>query len=137
MTGVHDVAAAVIERLGEMTTMKLQKLVYYCQAWHLARHKSPMFHEEIQAWKDGPVVRALFEVHRGRLTVSAWERGNPANLSSDELQTVDWVAETYGHLSPEYLSRVTHADSPWNMARSEINAQAPANVPITDKLIYE
>ena len=37
MTSVHDVAAALLREAGEMTTMKLQKLAYYCQSWHLAR----------------------------------------------------------------------------------------------------
>lgn len=35
MTTSQDVAAALIDRLGEMTAMKLEKLVYYCQCWPL------------------------------------------------------------------------------------------------------
>ncbi|BAS11810.1 conserved hypothetical protein [Arthrobacter sp. Hiyo8] len=53
----------------QMTTMKLQKLVYYCQAWHLAWDGWAMFPEEIQAWASGPVCPALYEVHRGIFAV--------------------------------------------------------------------
>ena len=44
---------------GQMTAKKLEKLVYYAQAWHLARHQRPLFPETIEAWAQGPVVRHL------------------------------------------------------------------------------
>ena len=40
---VDDVASAILNRLGEMTAMKLQKLVYYSQAWHLVWEEKPLF----------------------------------------------------------------------------------------------
>ena len=52
-----------------MATMKLHILIYYCQAWHLAWAGTPIFAETIEAWEDGPVVPALFEVHRGVFAV--------------------------------------------------------------------
>lgn len=62
---VFDVAEYILEQYGEMTAMKLQKLVYYCQAWHLAWDGEPLFRESIEAWANGPVVPALYEAHRG------------------------------------------------------------------------
>ncbi len=47
---VQDVAAYIIERHGRMSSMKLQKLVYYSQAWHLVWDDEPLFPERIQAW---------------------------------------------------------------------------------------
>jgi uncharacterized phage-associated protein len=35
MTSVFDVAQYILRRKGQMTTWKLQKLVYYSQAWSL------------------------------------------------------------------------------------------------------
>lgn len=73
---VFDVAEYILEKHAaehpespQMTTMKLQKLVYYCQAWHLVWDGRPMFPEEIQAWASGPVCPAPYEVHRGVFTV--------------------------------------------------------------------
>lgn len=57
-TTVFDVAEYILEQHGEMTSMKLQKLVYYCQAWHLAWSDEPLFRESIEAWANGPVVPA-------------------------------------------------------------------------------
>ncbi|MEH2444259.1 MAG: type II toxin-antitoxin system antitoxin SocA domain-containing protein [Nostoc sp.] len=39
----------------EMTNMKVQKLLYYAQNLHLAMYDEPLFEEEIQAWRYGPV----------------------------------------------------------------------------------
>jgi len=137
MAGVHDVAAAIVERIGPLTTMKLQKLVYYCQAWHLARHREVLFDEEIQAWRDGPVVRDLYDLHKGAYSTSRWDAGNPVTLTADQLKTVSWVVETYGQLSPEYLSRITHSDSPWKIARGDLQPDAYSGRPISVDLIYE
>ncbi len=63
---VDDVAAALLAAAGQMTAMKLQKLAYYVQSWHLVRHGRPAFADPIEAWADGPVVRRLFDRHRGR-----------------------------------------------------------------------
>ncbi len=61
MVSVHDVAAIILQECGEMTAMKLQKLVYYSQAWSLVWDDAPSFPEEIQAWANGPVVPVLYE----------------------------------------------------------------------------
>jgi hypothetical protein len=74
---VHDVAAGLLSRLGSMTTMKLQKLVYYCQAWHLARYGEPLFPDEVQAWREGPVVPRLYAQHRKQYMVVDWQWGTP------------------------------------------------------------
>ena len=66
---VHDVAAYVLREAGAMSTVKLHKLVYYSQAWHLVWDEEPLFVEPIEAWANGPVVRALYDHHRGRFGV--------------------------------------------------------------------
>jgi uncharacterized phage-associated protein len=49
--------------------MKLQKLLYYCQGWHLAWDGEPLFGEEFEAWLSGPVCRELYELHKGEYSV--------------------------------------------------------------------
>lgn len=68
MASVFDVAAYILERQGPMTTWKLQKLVY-CQAWSLVWDDDVLFPEEIEAWANGPVVRELYNAHRGKRAV--------------------------------------------------------------------
>jgi uncharacterized phage-associated protein len=40
--------------------MKLQKLLFYAHAWHLAYKGTPLFEEDFEAWPWGPVVRDVY-----------------------------------------------------------------------------
>lgn len=44
-----------------ISNLKLQKLVYYAQAWHLAIHGTPLFEEDFEAWVHGPVIPSLYQ----------------------------------------------------------------------------
>jgi uncharacterized phage-associated protein len=44
-----------------LSNLKLQKLVYYAQAWHLALEESPLFEEDFEAWIHGPVLPTLYQ----------------------------------------------------------------------------
>ena len=64
MAQVNDVARYILERQsGSVSTMKLQKLVYYAQAWSLVWDEKPLFHVRIEAWANGPIVRELYDQH--------------------------------------------------------------------------
>src|SRR5262249_49336794 len=56
----RDVAPALRERLPDLGTVKLHKLLYYCQGHHLAIFGEPLFSETISAWDMGPVVGTLW-----------------------------------------------------------------------------
>ena len=66
MATVFDVAAYILGKQGASSTWKLQKLVYYSQAWSLVWDGTPLFEEEIQAWIGGPVCPDLYSKHRGQ-----------------------------------------------------------------------
>lgn len=71
MAAAIDVAEYILSQHGEMSAMKLHRLVYYSQGWHLAWEGHPLFEDEIQAWANGPVIPALYELHRGSFTLKA------------------------------------------------------------------
>jgi uncharacterized phage-associated protein len=113
----HDVATFILQQCGEMTAMKLQKLIYYSQAWSLVWDEEPLFNEEIQAWANGPVVPALYVKHQGLFKVRKWN-GKPENLNDAQRETVLKVIEFYGQMSSQVLSDLTHREDPWLKARS-------------------
>lgn len=117
MANVHDVAAYILRKRGAMSAMKLQKLVYYSQAWSLVWDDRPIFREPIVAWANGPVVYELFDRHRGQYIVDSWSAGDPDALTEVEKETVDAVLGGYGDLSAQQLSALTHAEDPWIEAR--------------------
>jgi uncharacterized phage-associated protein len=128
---VDDVAGAILAAAGPMTAKKLEKLVYYAQAWHLAWHQRPLFPETIEAWAQGPVVRHLYDQHRRQYQVRVWASGDADRLSEDERHTVAWVVGKYGPFTAEALSRMTHHDSPWRTARGALAEDARSDRPIT------
>jgi len=116
MATSHDVAKFILEECGEMTAMKLQKLVYYCQAWSLVWDDEPLFNEPIQAWANGPVVPALYERHRGKYKITHWD-GNIKALTKNQKDTIKHVLRFYHDKASYWLSELTHREAPWADAR--------------------
>lgn len=120
----HDIAAYILKKMKICTHMKLQKLVYYSQAWSLVWLERPLFKDKIQAWANGPVVPAIYRTLRGEYQVVPKDlpQGDPAALADDDKKAVDAVLDFYGDKSPQWLSDLTHAEQPWIMARKGIPA---------------
>ena len=117
MANVFDVAQYILHKQGTMTTMKLQKLVYYCQAWALVWDTKPLFAEQIQAWASGPVVPELYNVHRGKFEIDSLSVGNKDKLEKYERETIDSVLSYYGGKEAQWLSDLSHLEKPWKQAR--------------------
>ncbi|QPM68209.1 Panacea domain-containing protein [Atribacter laminatus] len=131
MVSVFDVAAFIIDQLGPITAMKLQKLVYYCQAWSLVWDDTPLFEERIEAWSNGPVVPALFEFHKGQYIVDSIPNGDPEKLNKNQKETVEAVLVYYGKKSSRWLSDLTHMEDPWKNTRAGISNDERSNREIT------
>lgn len=114
-----DVAAYVLEKIGKCTTMKLHKLLYYCQAWSLVWDEAPLYNDKIEAWANGPVIRRLFNYHKGLYEVCAddFSIGNSQLLSIVQKETIDKVLDFYGGKSAQWLINLTHSETPWINAR--------------------
>lgn len=137
MATVHDVAAYILEKQGSMTTMKLQKLVYYAQAWALVWDERPLFKARVEAWASGPVVPALYRLHRGQFKVNRWPSGEPSKLTGTERETVDAVLGFYGPQSSHWLSDLTHQESPWIEAREGLGPGERGSTEITHAAMAE
>lgn len=122
MANVFDVAKYILHTNGPMSTWKLQKLCFYSQAWSLAWTEKALFDEEFEAWANGPVCRELFYAHQGRFAISEEEltKGDPSNLSGDEIDTINVVLRDYGGMAPYELRELSHSESPWKDARGSL-----------------
>jgi uncharacterized phage-associated protein len=140
MAQVRDVASYVLAKRGSMSAMKLQKLCYYAQAWHLVWEDRPLFDAEVQAWANGPVIPELYREHRGQFTVASDDiHGNPAALDSSEAESVDEVLRFYGDMTAHQLSELTHRERPWAGAREAagVGAMERSSVPISIAAMQE
>ncbi|MBF0097354.1 MAG: DUF4065 domain-containing protein [Magnetococcales bacterium] len=132
MATVFDVAEYILEKKGPMTAMKLQKLVYYSQAWHATWEEKPLFDSRIEAWANGPVVPDLYSRHRGAFLVGTGNfRGNSDALTQNEKESIDRVIEYYGDKNPQWLSDLTHLEDPWILARKGLDEREAGSREIT------
>lgn len=138
MANVFDTARYVLEKLGPMSTMKLQKLCYYCQAWSLVWDDKELFPEEFHAWANGPVCRELFFQTQGQFSVSAEdEPGDSNNLTENQKDSINIVLEHYGPHNAQWLSQLTHMEDPWNIARVGIPSGVGCDRVITKESMAE
>ncbi len=119
MANVFDVAKYILEKMGNTTTMKLQKLCYYSQAWTLAWDDVPLFNEDFEAWANGPVCRELYNKHCGKFNISSGMLlvGDSSNLTDEQKENINIVLKDYGDKEPYWLSGLTHSERPWQEAR--------------------
>ncbi len=118
MATVFDVAQYILEQTGLITTIKLEKLVYYAQAWHLVWEETPLFDARIEAWANGPVCPRLYAKHKGEFKVGPQRGiGNSKRLLDNERESINVVLKTYGDKTTEYLVFLTHSEAPWKDAR--------------------
>ena len=125
MPTVFDVAGYLLELKADKsnwTTIKLQKLVYYCQAWSLVWDEAPLFPERIEAWASGPVAPDLFQRFKGSYYVPPSPVGDASVLTDVQKETIEAVFRDYGNRSAHWLVELTHQEDPWKDARERAGA---------------
>lgn len=131
---VFDVAAYLLGKFdGPISTMKLQKLCFYSQAWALVWDESPIFPEPFQAWANGPVCPELYQAHRGSYSIEELPStvdADPSRLTGAFKETIDLVVDAYGDMSGGALSALTHSERPWLDARGDLGINARSSVVI-------
>lgn len=137
MAAVIDVAQCILELTGPISSWKLQKLVYYSQAWHCVWEDKSLFDAKIEAWANGPVCRELYERHRGTFIVDNFAGGDCSRLTAGERESVEKVVEFYGRFDGQQLSDLTHMEAPWKNARAGLSPSERGNVEITLEAMSE
>ncbi|MGJ4728994.1 Panacea domain-containing protein [Luteimonas sp. SDU101] len=111
-----------------VTHLGLQKLVYFCHAWSLAKLGKPLIKHQFEAWQFGPVLQYLYrdfkEFDRNPITTRA-RRLNPQTGHTEIVQcTLDWETDAllrkvigfYGRLSAGTLVELSHSEGgPWDL----------------------
>ncbi len=130
-----------IESGDTISPLKLQKLLYYCQAWHYTIFNEPLFEEEIQAWAHGPVVPSQY--HRFADTPRSTNIDisiitlEPPTLPRDCEELLKEVMDIYGEHSASYLEQLTHNERPWVETRGNLPEYAASDKVIPLSLMYE
>jgi uncharacterized phage-associated protein len=116
----------------EMTNMKVQKLLYYAQCLHLALYDQPLFEEEIQAWRYGPVCPPAYRFYSNfeakQLPVPSKE--SLLQLPKDKQELLEAIWGYFGGYHAYKLSDMTHGEFPWKKARRGLLPEASSIEPI-------
>jgi uncharacterized phage-associated protein len=107
-----------------ITHLKIQKLLYFSEAWCQVLLERELFSENMEAWAHGPVVRDVFNQFSG----SSW---GPLSATSEVIEfdedvrgVLSQVLDAYGNVAAKTLEHLTHQDKPWKDARGTLSPEA-------------
>ena len=102
-----------------ITPLKLQKILYYAQGYHLAMFNKALFNEDFQAWAHGPANPDIYNLYK-HYGFSSIDKPNGSVPTLDKTLT-DFLYDiwnTFGIYDGKYLEELTHTEEPWLKARS-------------------
>ncbi|HBR27797.1 MAG TPA: hypothetical protein DD789_00010 [Firmicutes bacterium] len=122
---------------------KLQKLLYFAQLIHLAKHNKTLFEDPIFAYKNGSVVediRLKYKRENGTFVNEAYQAS--FDLPPEALETLYLTETIFGDASVDELSELNHQHKGWEIAflRSKIRGEYVkelAEISIEDIVQYD
>lgn len=108
------IAENQVEGMDMLTNLKLQKLLYYEQGYHLAMYGEPLFDEKIEAWFYGPVVPVVYNKYKKYEASGIPSEDYELKFASqDEEDLFNEVFDVYNAFSASKLVSMTHEEMPW------------------------
>jgi uncharacterized phage-associated protein len=137
----HIVTHYVNQKGDTVSHKKLQKLIYYVEAWNLVHLADPLIEEDFEAWVHGPVLPSLYHELKqfgyNDLNVVADESDTPDKLveeiiaknkiTGDQLDLIYSVLNKYGSMNSFQLELLSHNEAPWIEAREGVPPHQPCN----------
>lgn len=126
LTADYVISAMLADRgNGTLSNLKLQKLLYYIEAWHLGILGTKFYSpdEDFEAWVHGPVNRSVYERFADSkylyspITLDDRQNKDP-QLEKEDKEFVDYILDNYGQFSGMELETMTHNETPWIEARA-------------------
>ena len=127
------VISYIFQKLGEVTPLMLQKLLYFIQGVYSALYGKPIFEEDCRAWIHGPVYPEVYDLFRDFKynpiddARFALLEGTEDALTEDEKRIIDLVVNTFGMYGGKVLEKITHNEDPWMEARRGYGDDIPSN----------
>lgn len=151
MTDINDIADYIISSYCEEKShnnfiaiqyMKLQILVFYCQAWYLSEYKISLFSEDFEAWIFGPVNRNLFERFGEWLykpiTINDINFNFDKNKIDENIKNfIDEILLVYEEFDSTQLIDLVRRELPWKFTRKGLDSAEKCNKIIDKNLIMK
>ncbi|HAK5374823.1 TPA: DUF4065 domain-containing protein [Salmonella enterica] len=139
LNSVADYLLCFAQEHGDlMTPLKLQKMVFYADAWYMALNDGQeLISAQFEAWVHGPVARELYS----RFADYKWrpidEEIQCPDLPDEVKKHLDEIYQVFGGYSAYELEQLTHQEKPWLSARGGIPEDAPCQNVIDKKVTAE
>jgi uncharacterized phage-associated protein len=140
MVDSADLANYILAKVPDVKHLKLQKLLYYIEAWHLALEDESIIQDDFQAWVHGPVSQKIWHIYKAQSTlynIISFDQGEAeaavrkldGTLSPEQKELIADVLEEYGSKTAYALECLTHSEEPWRAARKGVpDGEASNNV---------
>lgn len=145
-TDAKTVAEFILKNYGPMSHLKLQKLLYYCEGYHLGYFETSLFDEQFEAWLHGPVCREVYNELKGASILYAdikFDGKSDPDAALDKVlvsKQKEILADVLNELSTwkdTELEAATHAEQPWLQAREGYSTSAKCEEIISKELMLE
>ena len=133
ISSAQVVSKFLIQNSERVSNLKLQKLLYYAQGWHLGLYSKPLFDERIEAWRHGPVVPGIFHLYRDFKWSPIQVETTPVDVSSSVSKHLKAILKVYGQWTAAQLETQSHTESPWIEARQGYPDGASCRTVITQE----
>jgi uncharacterized phage-associated protein len=117
--------------------ISLQKMMFYSQAFWLARYGEPLFEGRFEAWKHGPVLPRIWSAFPSDpLRHIRPKESKPQPQIDEEVEgELRNVVDFFSRHDRFTISKATHKEDPWREARGTLSPSESSNNPIpTDKI---
>lgn len=99
-----------------ITNLKLQKILYFLQAYFLSKEERALFSEDIYAWKHGPVVPQIYGEYKDYGSNPIMKETDTSGIDAEDKMIIQKLWEQFGDYSAHKLVEMTHEHQPWKKA---------------------
>ena len=125
-----------------LINMKIQKLLYFIQAWSYGINNSPLFDGEFEAWIHGPINTHIYDrfceskTLYSEINIEDCKRTH-FQLSNKNSEFIDFILENYVKFSSAELEQLIQEELPWTKTRGHIDRNERCNKVISAELLKE
>jgi len=120
-----------------LTNLKLQKLLYYAQAWYLVFFKKPLFDDEFQAWTHGAVIPSIYQKFKEFTYKPIKTSIDVVDIDIETENLLNDIMNIYGEKTAKFLENLNHSESPWIDARSSLAIESRCTNIITKEVMKD
>jgi uncharacterized phage-associated protein len=133
----------------KVTLLALMKMIYYAHGWYLAKFGQPLVRQPFEAWKNGPVVRIVWEEFKGNKGNALTARAERLDVLTNRSTIVEYkdmapevadflrgIFNAYSKIHAVELSNMTHAKgSPWDIVWNDSSGSIKIGMQISNDII--